>query len=119
MKKLLGGFVVTSVLITGLFTTTSTTSAASLNNSSEKSVESVQITSTPVVSKYIRVPWEFGMPLTYIYDDGMFRGTLKFKGAYYDDPTGDEPNYALGGWYEGTVSCYKNCAIANSIVDEK
>lgn len=120
MKKILGGLVVTSVLITGLFTTASTISAAPLNNYNEKSVEIVQSSSTPVVSKFIRIPWEFGMPSKYYYDDGMFRGTLKFVGAYYEpEPADPENNPALGGWYEGTVSCYKNCAIANSIVDEK
>ena len=109
------------LLIASGITTASTTSAAPLNNYSEKSVETVQSSSTPVVSKFVRIPWKFNMPTTYIYDDGMFRGTLKFVGAYYDDhdPSDEYPNEALGGWYEGYVSCYKNCAIANSIADEK
>lgn len=117
MKNILGGLVITSVLIGGLFTTTSTTSAASLNNSSENSGESVQITSAPILSKYIRIPWKPGMKqVGYMYDDGMFRGTLNFVGGVWDNIETDPP---ISGWSEGWVHCYKNCAIANSIVDEK
>ena len=109
LRKLLGCLIVVSV-ITISFITPSITSSASANTTLYNS----EITNTkPIASKYIRIAWTPDMPIRYLYDDGMYRGYLNLTGVW-----GHPGGPALGGWLEGTVNCYKNCAIPASIEDE-
>lgn len=97
------GLVVSSIITTGLIVNPSISLGASINEESSL----VEEQKAPVYSKYIQIEWFPGMPNTYLYDDGMYRGQLRFAGGWWT-PGGEG---LAGGWLEGTVFCYQNCQL--------
>ena len=107
MKKFLGSFLIASILITGLVTTTSFASASTGLSKTE------EVTLSYVASKFVQIPYSSVKVKEYFYDDGMYRGWLEVNGWVLDHNGNTIP-----AWLSGTVYCYKNCAIPNVIKDE-
>lgn len=107
MKKLVGSFLIASILTTGLVTTPSLTSASTGLSKTE------EVTQSYVASKFVQIPYDSVKKREYFYDDGMYRGWLKVTGWVFD-----HNDNMLPAWLGGTVYCYSNCAIPNVIKDE-
>lgn len=112
-SKLLGALVVVSTLSFSLVIPSTIASASTEIINTKTGIENV--TQFAVASKFIRIDWKPGMPTTYLYNDGMYKGNLHMVGVWYD--TGGK--VALGGWLEGTVYCYSNCALPAGIGEKK
>lgn len=113
LKKLIGALVVVSTLSISLITPSTIASASTENINNKTGIETVS--PFAVASKFVRIEWKPGMPFPYLYNDGMYKGNLYLMGVWYD--TGGK--VALGGWLEGTVYCYSNCALPAGIGGEQ